>query len=164
MNIGTAAQPAPHRQAQDPHRSLHSETGGVRGEHSGRSNNPLVKVAGLAWLEFEKPDLDRAERFYTDFGFVVADRNPETLLVRGRWAGPACLVIRRGPRSRFTGAGFQAAAREDLDRLARGTGATVTAHSGGHAVALRDPSGLPLRVVHGVRELAGPARSAHRWR
>ncbi len=153
MNVRTAAQPArSDGQAQDPHRSLHSETGGVRGEHPGRSNNPLVKVAGLAWLEFEKPDLDRAERFYTDFGFVVADRTPETLLVRGRWAGPACLVIRRGPRSGFAGAAFQAAAREDLDQLARGTGATVTPHSGGYAVALRDPSGLPLRVVHGVGE------------
>ena len=48
-------------------------------------------MAGLAWLEFEKPDLDAAERFGTDFGFTVADRTPETLLLRGRWAGPACL-------------------------------------------------------------------------
>jgi catechol 2,3-dioxygenase-like lactoylglutathione lyase family enzyme len=153
MKVGTAAHSAcPDGQAQDPHRSLHSETGGVRGEHPGRSKNPLVKAAGLAWLEFEKPDLDRAERFYSDFGFVVADRTPETLVLRGRWAGPACLVIRRGSKSRFAGAAFHAAARDDLDRLARGTGATVTAHSGGYAVGLRDPSGLQLRVVHGVRE------------
>ncbi len=60
-------------QAQDPHRSLHSEAGARPGEHPGRSKNPLVKVAGLAWLEFEKPDLDRAERFGTDFGFTVGD-------------------------------------------------------------------------------------------
>ena len=105
----------------DPHRSLHSETGARPGEHSGRSGNPLVKVAGLAWLEFEKPDLDRAERFYADFGFTVADRTPETLLLRGRWASAACLVVRRGPRPRFVGPAFQAAAGDDLDRLARGT-------------------------------------------
>jgi len=145
----------------DPHRSLHSETGGRPGEHSGRSGNPLVKVAGLAWLEFEKPDLDRAERFYADFGFTVADRTPETLLLRGRWTSTACLVVRRGPRPRFAGAAFQAAARDDLDRLARGTGATVTAHWGGHGVLLRDPSGYPVRVIHGVRELAAlPERAA----
>ena len=70
---------------------------GLPGEHPGRSKDPLVKVAGLAWLEFEKPDLDAAERFGTDFGFTVADRTPQTLLLRGRWAGPACLVVRRGP-------------------------------------------------------------------
>ena len=90
----------------DPHRSLHSETGARPGEHPGRSGNPLIKVAGLAWLEFEKPDLDRAERFYADFGFTVADRTPETLLLRGRWASTACLVVRRGPRPRFVGPAF----------------------------------------------------------
>ena len=64
------------RPAQDPHRSLHSESGALPAEHPGRSKNPLVKVAGLAWLEFEKPDLDAAERFLADFGFRVADRTP----------------------------------------------------------------------------------------
>jgi hypothetical protein len=106
------------RPGQDPHRSLHSETGALPGEHPGRSKNPLVKVAGLAWLEFEKPDLGRAERFLADFGFTVADRTPQTLLLRGRWAPTACLVARRGPGARFTGPAFQAAARDDLDRLA----------------------------------------------
>src|SRR3984957_9982169 len=144
----------------DPHRSLHSETGARPGEHSGRSGNPLVKLAGLAWLEFEKPDLDRAERFYADFGFTVADRTPDTLLLRGRQAAAACLVIRRGPRPRFVGPAFAAAARDDLDRIARGTGTTVTAHRGGHAVLLHDPSGFPVRVVHGVPALlALPGRA-----
>ena len=139
-------------QRQDPHRSLHSETGALPGEHPGRSKNPLIKVAGLAWLEFEKPDLEAAEKFLADFGFTVAGRTPETLLLRGRWAGPACLIVRRGPHSRFAGTAYRAAARDDLDRLARGTGGTVTAHSGGHVVVLRDPSGFPVRVVYGVPE------------
>jgi hypothetical protein len=47
----------------DPHRSLHSEVGPRRGEHPGRARNPVVKVAGLAWLEFEKPDLARPSGF-----------------------------------------------------------------------------------------------------
>ena len=127
--------------ARDPHRSLHSETGTRPGEHPGRSGHPLVKAAGLAWLEFEKPDLDRAERFYADFGFTVADRTPETLLLRGRWASTACLVVRRGPRPRFVGPAFAAAGREDLNRLARGTGGTLTGHWGGHGVLLRTPAG-----------------------
>jgi catechol 2,3-dioxygenase-like lactoylglutathione lyase family enzyme len=142
----------PQGPGEDPHRSLHSKTGPRPGEHPGRSYNPLIKVAGLAWLEFEKPDLDRAERFGTDFGFTVADRTPETLLLRGRQAAAACLVVRRGPRARFVGPAFQAAERADLDRLARGMGGTVTAHWGGHGVLLRDPSGFPVRVAHGVPE------------
>ena len=96
------AHPSPPRAArdQDPHRALHSADGPLAGEHPGRARNPLVKVAGLAWLEFEKPDLDRAERFMTDFGFTVADRMPDTLLLRGRQATVPCLAIRRGPRAR----------------------------------------------------------------
>src|SRR5208283_2785841 len=96
-HLNPARTPSQDGPRQDPHRSLHSETGARPGEHPGRSGNPLVKVAGLAWLEFEKPDLDRAERFGTDFGFTVADRTPETVLLRGRRASAACLVVRRGP-------------------------------------------------------------------
>ena len=85
--------------AVDPHRSIHSQTGALPGEHSGRSRNPLIKVTGLAWLEFEKPDLARAERFLVDFGFTVADRTPEALVLRGHWAGTPSLVVRRGAGS-----------------------------------------------------------------
>jgi len=138
---------------QDPHRALHSEDGAARGEHPGRSRDPLIKAAGLACLEFEKPDLRKAENFLTDFGFTVADRSPEALVLRGRLAAAPCLVIRRGPRPRFTGPVFQAAARDDLDRLARGTGADVAGYRGGHAVGLHDPSGFPVRVAFGVPEL-----------
>jgi hypothetical protein len=107
--------------AVDPHRSIHSETGGLPGEHPGRSRNPLIKTVGLAWLEFEKPNLARAERFLSDFGFTVADRIPEALVLRGHWAGTPNLVVRRGTGSRFVGPAFAADARTDLDRLARAT-------------------------------------------
>src|SRR4249920_1320679 len=61
------------------HRDLHSEQGVRRGEHPGRAQNPVTKVAGLAWLEFEKPDLDRAEAFAHDFGLAVHERTTDAL-------------------------------------------------------------------------------------
>src|SRR6266498_4188376 len=134
---------------QDPHHSLHSETGALAREHPGRSGNPLVKAVGLAWLEFEKPDLARAERFLVDFGFTVADRTSEALVLRGQWAGTPSLVVRRGTGSRFVGPAFAADAHADLERLARATDTRVTPHRGGHAVELADPSGIRVRVVHG---------------
>src|SRR3974377_364144 len=115
-HLSSGQAPTSQGPGEDPHRSLHSETGAMPGEHPGRSKNPLVKVAGLAWLEFEKPDLDAAERFYTDFGFTVADRTPQTLLLRGRWAGPACLVVRRGPRPPFARGPLHAPAPHRLAR------------------------------------------------
>ncbi|MFD7056622.1 VOC family protein [Streptomyces mirabilis] len=141
---------------QTPHQDLHSEHGALRGEHPGRSRNPVIKVADLAWLEFEKPDLDRAEVFARDFGFAVAARTEGELWLRGTFAGSPCMVIRRGRASRFIGPAFRAAERVDLDRLARATGSTVRdigVPGGGQSVALLDPSGLPVRVVHCAEQL-----------
>ncbi|MER7693261.1 VOC family protein [Streptomyces sp. NPDC097610] len=141
---------------QTPHQDLHSEQGALRGEHPGRSRNPVIKVADLAWLEFEKPDLDRAEVFARDFGFAVAARTQGELWLRGTFAGSPCMVIRRGRTSRFIGPAFRAAERADLDRLARAIGSTVRdigVPGGGHSVALLDPSGLPVRVVHCAEQL-----------
>ncbi|MFF7601576.1 VOC family protein [Streptomyces mirabilis] len=141
---------------QTPHQDLHSEQGALRGEHPGRSRNPVIKVADLAWLEFEKPDLDRAEVFARDFGFAVAARSEGELWLRGTFAGSPCMVIRRGRASRFIGPAFRAAERADLDRLARATGSTVRdigVPGGGQSVALLDPSGLPVRVVHCAEQL-----------
>lgn len=56
----------------DAHKGLHGEEGALRGERPGRSRNPLIKVRDLAWLEFEKPDLTRAEAFARAFGFSTA--------------------------------------------------------------------------------------------
>ncbi|MGW2557636.1 VOC family protein [Streptomyces sp. NPDC001514] len=141
---------------QTPHQDLHSEQGASRGEHPGRSRNPVIKVADLAWLEFEKPDLDRAEVFARDFGFAIAARTEGELWLRGTFAGSPCMVIRKGRTSRFIGPAFRAAERADLDRLARATGSTVRdigVPGGGQSVALLDPSGLPVRVVHCAEQL-----------
>ncbi|MFH8773724.1 MULTISPECIES: VOC family protein [unclassified Streptomyces] len=141
---------------QTAHQDLHSEQGALRGEHPGRSRNPVIKVADLAWLEFEKPDLDRAEVFARDFGFAIAARTEGELWLRGTFAGSPCMVIRRGLASRFIGPAFRAAERADLDRLARATGSTVQdigVPGGGQSVTLLDPSGLPVRVVQCAEQL-----------
>ncbi|KOV58175.1 VOC family protein [Streptomyces sp. MMG1121] len=141
---------------QTPHQDLHSELGALRGEHPGRARNPVIKVADLAWLEFEKPDLDRAEVFARDFGFAIAARTEQELWLRGTFAGSPCMVIRRGPASRFIGPAFRAAERADLDRLARATGSDVRdigVPGGGQSVTLLDPSGFPVRVVHCAEQL-----------
>jgi catechol 2,3-dioxygenase-like lactoylglutathione lyase family enzyme len=116
----------------------------------------VIKVADLAWLEFEKPDLERAEVFARDFGFQIAARTERELWLRGTFAGSPCMVIRRGRTSRFIGPAFRAAERADLDRLARATGAAVReadVPGGGKVVDLLDPSGFPVRVVHCAEQL-----------
>ncbi|MFH8658000.1 VOC family protein [Streptomyces afghaniensis] len=148
---GTRAQEVGRKDLGTPHQDLHSAQGALRGEHPGRSRNPVIKVVDLAWLEFEKPDLDRAEVFARDFGFAIAARTEGELWMRGTFAGSPCMVIRKGRASRFIGPVFKAADQADLDRLARVTGSSVReadVPGGGRAVGLLDPSGFPVRVVH----------------
>jgi catechol 2,3-dioxygenase-like lactoylglutathione lyase family enzyme len=149
------------------HQDLHSEHGAERGEHPGRVRNPVIKVADLAWLEFEKPDLDRAERFARDFGLAIAAHTTDALYLRGTLPGSHCLVIRRGPASRFVGPAFRAADATDLHRLASATDGDVRElgeHGGGRVLDLRDPSGLPVRIVHGVEELGAlPEQTPLTW-
>jgi catechol 2,3-dioxygenase-like lactoylglutathione lyase family enzyme len=143
-----------HLESVDGHRDLHSEHGRNRGEHSGRSANPTIKVTDLAWVEFEKPDLQRAETFARAFGFAVAAREPNALYLRGSLPGTPCLVIRKGPGTRFVGSTFKAADEADLQRLAKATGRRVEPvddPTEGAIVRLVDPSGFPVSVVY-VRE------------
>jgi catechol 2,3-dioxygenase-like lactoylglutathione lyase family enzyme len=142
--------------AKTAHEDLHSEHGAVRGDRPHLAKNPVIKVQDLAWLEFEKPDLDAAERFAHDFGFVTAARTPDALYLRGALAGTQCVVIRQGAKSRFVGPAFKAVDVADVRKLAGATNAAayeLRQPGGGVGVDLIDPSGVPLRVVAGVEEL-----------
>ena len=149
----------------DAHKDIHSEQGGLRGEHPGRSLNPIIKVTGLAWLEFEKPDLQRTEAFANAFGLTTAARSADELQLRGTDAGAPCVLVRRGTSSRLSGIAFTAADAADLTRLADATGNPIEAlpeSLGGVSVNLRDPNGFPVRVVSDTHRLSElPAQDAH---
>ena len=147
----------------DAHKDMHVDQGALPGEHPGRAKNPIVKVHDIAWLEFCKPNLLRAEAFASAFGFIVTHRSSQELHLRGTQGGSPCVVIRRGTRTRFVGAAFQAVDESDVLRLGKATGRRVDRlHEsiGGIGVTLHDPSGQPVRVVAGTRAL--PALTGQR--
>ncbi len=138
------------------HKDMHSEQGARSGEHPGRARNPVIKVADIAWLEFEKPDLTRAEAFARAFGFQTTLRSPDELQLRGTDAGAPCVLLRYGHRSRFAGLALRAADEVDVLRLADKLGAVarpLPETIGGLAVDLTDPSATPVRIVAGMHEL-----------
>jgi hypothetical protein len=147
------------------HNDLHSEHGAHKGEHSGRSRNPVIKVRDIAWLEFEKPDLRRAESFAHAFGFSTVSSTPSEVHLRGTDPGAPCVILRRGPRSRYAGMAFRAHDEADVLRLADAMGTQTRPLPdtvGGISVDLVDPSGIPVRVVAGTHELAAlPSQSTH---
>jgi hypothetical protein len=140
----------------DAHTDLHSEHGARKGEHPGRSSDPIIKVHDIAWLEFEKPDLSRTQMFAQAFGFATSLSTSEELHLRGTEPGAPCVIIRRGPRPRFAGVAFTAQDGRDVLRLADTTGRTTRPLPdilGGVAVDLVDPSGIPVRIVSGLTPL-----------
>jgi catechol 2,3-dioxygenase-like lactoylglutathione lyase family enzyme len=149
------------------HNKLHSAQGARKDEHPGRSPDPIIKVHDIAWLEFEKPDLVRAEAFSQAFGFSTALRTADELYLRGTDSGSPCVLIRRGPQSRFIGAAYTAQDQSDVRRLADATGTRIRAlpeSLGGVAVDLVDPSGVTVRVVAGTHQLdALAAQTPHQF-
>jgi hypothetical protein len=147
------------------HNELHSEHGARRGEPPGRSRNPVIKVHDIAWLEFEKPDLLRAEAFAHAFGFSTVMRTGSDLLLRGTDAGAPCVIVRRGSGTRFLGAAYEAQDVLDVQRLAETTGVDAKPLPdaiGGLAVDLIDPSGVSVHVVAGMHPLESlPSQTAH---
>ncbi|HSS23154.1 MAG TPA: VOC family protein [Mycobacterium sp.] len=143
-------------QTKSTHRDLHSGQGALPGEHPGRSRNPVIKIADIAWLEFEKPNLTGAEAFARAFGFQAVQHGPDEVQLRGTQAGGPCVIVRRGQRTRFTGAAFRACDEADVLRLADKSGVParpLPETIGGLSVDLIDPSGMPVRVVAGMHEL-----------
>ncbi|ODR10120.1 2,3-dihydroxybiphenyl 1,2-dioxygenase [Mycobacterium sherrisii] len=140
----------------DVHHDIHSAHGALRGEHPGRSRNPVIKVRDIAWLEFDKPDLVRAEAFARAFGFQVSLSSADELHLRGTDPGAACVIVRRGDRSRFAGVAFAAHDEIDVIKLADAVGVParpLPETTGGLVAELVDPGGIPARVVAGMREL-----------
>ncbi len=134
----------------DGHHGMHVDQGALPGEHPGRVANPVIKVQDIAWLEFRKPDLDRAQAFAEAFGFGVSARTDDELHLRGLTSAAPCVIIRKGRRTAYVGAAFRAAESADLLRLARATGRQVDRlpeSIGGLGLTLTDPSGQIVRVV-----------------
>jgi catechol 2,3-dioxygenase-like lactoylglutathione lyase family enzyme len=111
----------------------------------------LAKATQLAFLRFEKADLDAAQRFWTDFGLVTVARTADELVMRCAGSAPAVLTARRAARSRFVGAAFVVPPQTDFDQLQRDGGARRLSGAeipgGGRGVSLRDPDGNEVWLI-----------------
>jgi len=114
---------------------------------------PLVKAQALAFLMFEKPDLDAVESFLTDFGMLPVASGGQQLAMRGHGDAPVIFHARRGPRARYLGAAFRVASEAELSILERQAGARRlpgdVIPGGGSGVELVDPAGNLLWLVAG---------------
>ncbi len=114
---------------------------------------PTVKAQSLTHLIVERPDLERAVHFLTDFGLILTQQDADTAYLRAAAPTPYCYRIHRAERARFVGFGLQVQSREDLEKLARLPGASSIGATGrpgdGWQVSLTDPSGFTVEAVYG---------------
>ncbi|WP_269506986.1 VOC family protein [Burkholderia sp. IMCC1007] len=130
-----------------------------------RHPKPTTKALALSYLMFERPDLDRAERFLNDFGLRTVSRDGDYLFLRGTAATPFCYVVQRADKARFVGLGLEVQGVAELRKLAHVPGASDVEPSpwpgGGLRVKLVDPSGFHVHAIAGqARASALPHRSA----
>ncbi len=116
-----------------------------------RCQKPTVKAQKLAYLLFELPDLDIAEKFLCDFGLTTAFRDEKHLYMRSAGPEPFCYRATKAEKETFIGFGFMVGGIEDLEGLAKVSGASGIQKSGyiggGHCVRLTDPSGFIVEAV-----------------
>jgi len=116
-----------------------------------RHPHPTTKASALAYLIFDRPDLEKAERFLIDFGLRTVSRDESQLLLRGTGSAPFCYVVRKAPKARFVGFGLQVDSKADLHTLAKIPGASEVEASqfpgGGYRVSLKDPSGFRVDAI-----------------
>lgn len=128
------------------------------------NDRSVIKVWDVAYPRLQAPNLDAMEAFLLDFGMLRAHRTDDTLYMRGVGPAPFLHVTHLGEPG-FRGFAFQAASREDLDKLAAQEAFTPVEplHSpgGGWRTWAYDPIGIQVEVVCGI-EPAEPAGDANR--
>lgn len=127
--------------------------------HPARHPRPTVKATALAYLMFERNDLEVVDRFLEDFGLHVVGRDHTKLFARGTAQTPFCYVALKSKHNGFLGLGLQVGSRDDLSKLAALPGAApieaVDWPGGGERVRLVDPSGFRVDAVFGCGKADG---------
>lgn len=117
---------------------------------------PLFRVNGLAYVLFERPDLDRQRAFLEDFGMRVAVDDGNAIYMRGHGPSPWFYCAQKGKRVRYLGAGYTVTSEAVLAAVAQHHGQsidTIDAPGGGRRVRLYDPNGFIADFVYGREQV-----------
>ncbi len=113
---------------------------------------PMTRAHELAYTRVRVPDLEVAERFFSDLGLLVAERTENALYLRGTGSARHVQIVEKG-EAKFVAHAYYAETEEDLHHFAALPGASpveVTGEpGGGKRVRLTDPDGNGVEVVHG---------------
>lgn len=114
-----------------------------------------MRVSALHHVSFDVTDLGRTEAFAQDFGLITVERRDDRLVMRTGGGDAYSYVARPATQRAFTGIAFEVAGEAELAEAVERHGATpvrdLDLPGGGKAVTLRDPDGLAIDLVTGVK-------------
>jgi catechol 2,3-dioxygenase-like lactoylglutathione lyase family enzyme len=123
-----------------------------------------VQLEWVAYAGYQVTDLDLMERFLVDFGMMRSARTDEALYMRGTGSAHHIHISRLGTESKFLGAAYTVATRDQLEIAARIPGASaiepIRDPGGGFRVTLKTPNGHNLWIEHGASTV--PERTIRR--
>lgn len=111
-------------------------------------------IKGLHHVRFQVTDLGRQEQFCADFGLASAERTADRLVMRTRGGDECAYVAVKGESDAFLGLAFEVDTAEALADAVTRLGASpvqdLDLPGGGRSVALTDPDGNEVLLVHGT--------------
>ena len=129
-----------------PGSELHSQRAREKAGRTSLSKaEPIVKASDIAYILFNKTDLQLQKAFLVDFGFQVAQETPDALYMRGTGALPYFYVAHKNTQLN----GFSA----------RATASTAKQNCTVSAKFVRSPS-APLMALAVAKESACTIRTA----
>jgi catechol 2,3-dioxygenase-like lactoylglutathione lyase family enzyme len=129
----------------------------------------MIKIRDVAYGRLRSPDLDKMEKFLTDFGMTRSVRTEKALYMRGTSNAHHLHVTELGDPG-FVGFAFHAKSSADLETISKAPGASkvedIDEPGGGRRVRLTDPNGFQIEVVHGMEtvDAVKPQRHPVNWR
>ncbi len=115
----------------------------------------MIKVIDIMYVRFRAPDLETMKNFLLGFGLLESAATDEALYMRGYGSDFCCHITEKG-EAEFVGLALEAGSEKDLHDLAASENLKVEERAepgGGKRVALRDPDGFLVEVVHGIKKL-----------
>jgi len=120
----------------------------------------MIKVQDIVSTNYRVPDLDKMEKFLTDFGMVTARRDKNTLFMRGAGSLPYITSVEQG-KPAFISCAFRVDSMGEMEEAAALPGSsaieTMDAPGGGKRVKLKGPDGFRVDLIHGL-QMAEPLK------
>lgn len=117
----------------------------------------MTKIADIAYVTYQHPDLEKCERFLTDFGMITAVKTDTALYMRGRGTNHHIYVVELGESPKFISFALEAVSETVLEELAALPEASpiekMQTPGGGQRVMITDPNGFNIEVVYGIEKV-----------